>query len=549
MLYRTRTLLLVTILSLVSLAQAAARTEAAVSIVRISSDPYSSSAPGYHRTEVEPDTFSHGTTVVSGFQVGRRSGPGAVAAGWATRINGVWRHGILPRITRRQGLAGPYDRVSDASVAYDARHRVWLISTLAFKDTSTSSRGAAILVSRSSDGLHWSNPIPVAVTGTANYDKNWIVCDNGTSSPYYGRCYAEWDVLSAGDLILMSRSSNGGLTWSAATTPAGRPAGVGGQPLVRPNGSVIVPIANASLTAILAFRSTNGGATWGKPVTVSGARTHNVHGGMRWRLFPSAEIDRGGKVYVTWNDCRFRSGCTANDIVMSTSSDGINWSAIRRIPIDRAGSGVDHFTPGLAVDRTTSGSTARLALTYYYYPLGSSCTASTCRLHVGFVSSVNGGRSWSAPTHLAGPMQLGWLPPTYLGRMVGDYISTSFAGGSAVAIYASAQSPGGGRYNEATYAARAPATGGSVTASLIAPRTQPADAIVRADYRGAGDSGDAEEGAEAPGLPDTGAGGTAARNGGMSAESYGDKWRHDGAYTPCIQVSNICHQGAAKREG
>jgi hypothetical protein len=34
---------------------------------------------------------------------------------------------------------------------------------------------------------------------------------------------------------------------------------------------------------------------------------------------------------------------------MSTSADGVTWSALRRIPIDPVGSGVDHFIPGLAV--------------------------------------------------------------------------------------------------------------------------------------------------------------------------------------------------------
>ena len=75
-------------------------------------------------------------------------------------------------------------------------------------------------------------------------------------------------------------------------------------------------------------------------------------------LLPSAEIDAAGKVYVTWMDCRFRSGCTSNDIVMSTSSDGINWSGPARIPIDPVTSTVDHLIPGIGVDHATSGSSA-----------------------------------------------------------------------------------------------------------------------------------------------------------------------------------------------
>jgi hypothetical protein len=40
--------------------------------------------------------------------------------------------------------------------------------------------------------------------------------------------------------------------------------------------------------------------------------------------------------------------------------------------------------------------------------------------------STDGGETWSEPRELAGPMSLDWLPDTTQGRMVADYISTSF---------------------------------------------------------------------------------------------------------------------------
>jgi hypothetical protein len=62
---------------------------------------------------------------------------------------------------------------------------------------------------------------------------------------------------------------------------------------------------------------------------------------------------------------------------------------------------------------------------YYYYP-AVNCTEANCQLDVGYISSTNGGTSWSAPTMLRGPMTIDWSPNTTQGRMVGDYISTSF---------------------------------------------------------------------------------------------------------------------------
>jgi hypothetical protein len=155
-------------------------------------------------------------------------------------------------------------------------------------------------------------------------------------------------------------------------------------------------------------------------------------------------------VYVVWQDCRFRSGCSSNDIVMSTSLDGRNWTPVSRIPIDPTNSTVDHFIPGIAADPATSGATAHLALTYYFYPV-SNCTSQTCRLSVGFVSSFDGGQTWTAGQGLAGGMRTGWLPSTSLGQMVGDYISTSFANGKAFGVFARAAQNDGSKLKEAMF--------------------------------------------------------------------------------------------------
>src|SRR5207245_4481957 len=114
----------------------------------------------------------------------------------------------------------------------------------------------------------------------------------------------------------------------------------------------------------------------------------------------SDEIDGAGTVYVTWNDCRFRHACKTNDLVISHSlnATGTSSSSVTRVPIDATNSGIDHFIPGLAVNKATSGSTAQLGLTYYFFPSRSS------QLSVGFVSSTNAGSTWSAPQTLISGM-------------------------------------------------------------------------------------------------------------------------------------------------
>lgn len=139
----------------------------------------------------------------------------------------------------------------------------------------------------------------------------------------------------------------------------------------------------ASNGQIRSFRSIDGGTSWRASVLVASPTTHHVAGGIRVDAdLPSAEVDAAGTVYVAFYDCRFRSGCSSNDILISRSTSETTWAAPVRVPIDAASSTADHFVPGLGVDRSASGSSARLGLTYYFYPTAN-CTASTCQLTVG----------------------------------------------------------------------------------------------------------------------------------------------------------------------
>jgi len=142
---------------------------------------------------VEPDTFAFGSTIVSAFQVGRIFSGGGADIGFATSTNSgaTWTSGFLPGITTFQS-GGTSTAASDASVAFDAAHNVWIIASLAL---GTQSR---VLASRSPDGLTWQNPITVTAAGSP--DKDWIVCDNTASSPFFGHCYVEWDDPSANGL-------------------------------------------------------------------------------------------------------------------------------------------------------------------------------------------------------------------------------------------------------------------------------------------------------------------------------------------------------------
>jgi len=425
---------------------------------QISVDKFTN-ADSDHRTEVEPDSFAWGNTIVAAYHVARRPGSigwGSADIGFSVSTDGgkTGTYGYLPGLTVNY-KGGKYYGAADPSVAYDAKHGVWLISSLALINPI-----GDVVVSRSTDGLHWGNPVPVDVTH--NDDKNWTVCDNTATSPYYGNCYTEFDYATSTGDVEMSTSSDGGMTWGPAKTTADQAYGLGGEPLVQPNGTVIVPFSE-SYGGVGAFTSTNGGASWNTSVQIAIVDSHGEGGGLRSLPLPSAQIDGSGKVYVVWQDCRFRTNCAENDIVMSTSSDGKTWTSPARIPIDAISSTVDHFIPGIGVDPNTSGATAHLTVVYYYYPV-SNCN-SNCQLDVGFVSSQDGGSTWTAGVQLAGPMELSWLPISDLGPMVADYISVSYMNGNPLGVFAVAKAPTGSLLNEAMYTTKQP-----LLASADAPR-------------------------------------------------------------------------------
>src|SRR5664279_3235347 len=98
-----------------------------VSLTQLSEDTFTDT-PSQHATEVEPGTFSYGSTIVSAFQVARIFSGGGADIGFATSTDGgvTWSNGYLPGITIYEGN-GVNTAASDAAVAYDALHNVWLI--------------------------------------------------------------------------------------------------------------------------------------------------------------------------------------------------------------------------------------------------------------------------------------------------------------------------------------------------------------------------------------------------------------------------------------
>jgi hypothetical protein len=406
---------------------------------RLSRDPYTN-PESQHESEVEPDSFTFGRTSVAAFQVGRRFDGASTNIGYAvTTDDGVsWRSGLLPGLTVASVPAGVNSRASDPVVAYDAAHGTWLISTLALGDGVT-----RLAVNRSPDGSNWSSALSAAEETVAGgdegiaFDKNWVGCDNTPTSPYYGRCYLVYTHSADRDMLAVTRSDDGGRTWSAPADIGARPA-VGVFPAVRPTGELVVAYLWETATfAIAASRSTDGGATWSAPARIADVANSCGIRGFRAFPLPSAAVDSTGRLWVAWHDCE-SPGASQNAAFVATSADGVVWTS--PAPVTR---GRNALLPAIGIDPGSG----RVAIAYM--------RSSVAGMDVELVESAGNPSVWGAPRRLsARSMPLLWMPNTTSGRMLGDYISVHYAGGRPLVVWALASEPVGASLRQAVYATR-----------------------------------------------------------------------------------------------
>jgi hypothetical protein len=231
----------------------------------------------------------------------------------------------------------------------------------------------------------------------------------------------------------VSASTDGGLTWS---TPA--PAGasgpvVGAQPVSLPDGTLVVMWVRGNLA--VAARSLDGGLTFQPTVTISEIQFSGTRA-LRAPALPSLELTRAGAL-LAWPDCRFRSDCSGNDIVTSSSADGIAWTP----PTAITSGGGSYLLPGIAADSRTNG-LAAVALVEL---------PNTDRLGAVLVVARDG-VNWAAPRRLdAVAMQTSWLPRAG-GGFIGDYLSASWAGGRPIGVVPLAFAPTRAGLRQALYA-------------------------------------------------------------------------------------------------
>jgi len=406
---------------------------------RLSRDPYRSDG-AQHETEVEPDSFTFGRTTVATFQVGRFEAGAAANIGFAvTNDDGAtWRSGYLPGLTEASVPAGVNERASDPVVGYDARHGIWLISTLALGGGGAT----RLAINRSPDGLTWSTALNAAEESAIGgdegiaFDKNWVACDNTATSPFYGRCYLVYTHSADRDMLAVRWSDDGGLTWSSGVDIGARPA-VGVFPVIRPAGELVVAyLWELSRFAIAASTSRDGGASWGAPVRVADVAGSCGIAGFRAFPLPSADADASGRIWVAWHDCA-AAGATQSAVFVASSVDGTTWS-----PPTRVTSGRNAVLPAIAIDPASG----RIAVAYFREAVDG--------IHTELVESNTSGAFGASRRLSAEGSAFTSMARTTSGRMLGDYLSVHYARGRPLVVWVLALPPVNGTLREAVYATR-----------------------------------------------------------------------------------------------
>lgn len=286
--------------------------------------------------------------LVAGYQEDRFENGGARALTFAVSSDGGrhWGEGLLPALTRLTG--GSFERASDPWVAFGTGTRVHY-ATIAFNETNPDNE---VTLSTSEDGgQSWGAPVVVHVNHSRDFDdKEAVVADLATNSPYQGRIYVAWDTVFTDNrqVLRIAHSADDGASFSAPVEVWSGGQNLNALPLVGPDGVVhLIWMSFVQNTIqILTSRSEDGGETWSSPVTVGELRSHGVDGMRTGQLVAAAIDPRRGGLFVTWPDERFTPG--VDQIVLATSWDGIGWSAPMRVsdgPDDAPA-----FTPAVAVN-------------------------------------------------------------------------------------------------------------------------------------------------------------------------------------------------------
>lgn len=215
-------------------------------------------------------------------------------------------------------------------------------------------------------GVNWSSN---SIIATNDQDKGNPGTDDVPASPFYGRTYLVWTKFTSPLPIVISYTTNSGVSWvpyiQINNTPAGHQS-IAPFVVAGPNGILYTTwaamITNSPFNEdFIGFgKSTNGGNNWSVIESVydcNGIKTSTLAPwDIRVNGYPIMDVDktggsRNGWIYVVTAERNLPPAGTDPDVIFHRSSDGGNtWSQGIRVNQDPLNNGRSQFFPFITVD-------------------------------------------------------------------------------------------------------------------------------------------------------------------------------------------------------
>ncbi|HET9229470.1 MAG TPA: sialidase family protein [Thermoanaerobaculia bacterium] len=206
-----------------------------------------------------------------------------------------------------------------------------------------------------------------APSASGGDDKEMLAVDNNPLSPHYGNLYLAWkDFSQTGAPIRATRSTDGGVTWSAPVTVATGGATQGAWPAVAPNGHVFIAwiefLPDNTITIHVA-RSTTGGSFYNPRTSplVNGVRPRDatatancgrtaLRGNIRYFALPQITVDGKGVLHAvySYDPDGFNTGDVIDVFHRRSINGGATWSPEFRLNDDKTTS--DQYFPTIQSD-------------------------------------------------------------------------------------------------------------------------------------------------------------------------------------------------------
>jgi hypothetical protein len=317
-----------------------------------------------------------------------------------------------------------------------------------------------VVVCRSTDGGASYPPCTSISTtpdinGLPGNDKWHLATGPDPITPTQQNVYIAWtqnitEASGTDQRIVVSRSTDGGLTWSAPiiindpSIAGTRSGNLFADPAVGPNGELYVAWHDISAGQVWIDRSTDGGLTFGIDVlatsSAAGFKTSIPAQPDRGvGVMPTIDTDRSGgpfdgRIYLAYSDLGAGGPNDFNVLVRSSTDRGLTWTAPAVVHDD--GGTNSQFLPWVDVDQQTG----QVVAVWY----DARNDANNKKVEVFLAVSDDGGATWKPNVLVSdNPSDMSVDNPDRYGGNFLEYIGVASLGGTAFPVWAdNSESPG-----------------------------------------------------------------------------------------------------------